>query len=150
MWACFQCKTRPSLVWFPCLKESWNFDMNFCWFAFMSNNHKSTQYKMFKSFRGKTKSIWVGLQVWRVFMPKVLKIWLEHFWVVLLEKNNKITENYVRKVWVQNLIILGWFQLRLVFVLEVMKYWPKLFWVVLMENNKKWTEKDVGMFRVQN
>jgi len=34
---------------------------------------------------------------------------MEYFSAVLTENNNKITENYVQKIWVKNVIILGWF-----------------------------------------
>jgi len=41
---------------------------------------------------------------------------------VLMRNNNKMSENDVGKVWVQNLFILGWFQLRQVFNPKVVNF----------------------------
>jgi len=41
---------------------------------------------------------------------KVMKFWLKYFLAILIGNNNKMIKNYVGKVWVQNLVILGyWF-----------------------------------------
>jgi len=34
---------------------------------------------------------------------------LLYFSPVLMGDNNKMTENYVQKIWVKNVVILGWF-----------------------------------------
>jgi len=33
----------------------------------------------------------------------------EYFVAVLTEINNKMTENYVQKIWIKNVVIWGWF-----------------------------------------
>ena len=48
-------------------------------------------------FWGKTRSFCGALQVWRVFMPKFIKFWLEYFRAILMQNNNKMTENDVER-----------------------------------------------------
>jgi len=50
---------------------------------------------MFESFGGKTKSFWIDLQVWQVFVSKVMKFWSKHFLTIMMGNNNKMTENDV-------------------------------------------------------
>jgi len=44
---------------------------------------------MFGSFGDKTMSFWVGLQVWRVFVSKVMKFWSKHFLAALMGKKQE-------------------------------------------------------------
>ena len=37
-----------------------------------------------------------------------------------MENNNKMTENYMQKIWMKNVVVLGWFPFWLVFVFRVM------------------------------
>jgi len=40
-------------------------------------------------------------------MHKDMNFWPEYFSVVLTENNNKMTENYVQKIWVKKVVIWG-------------------------------------------
>jgi len=59
-------------------------------------------------FGCKNKSSCVGLYLLGVFVHKNLNFWPEYFSAILTE-NNKMTENYVQKIWVENEVIWEWF-----------------------------------------
>jgi len=61
-----------------------------------------------------------------------------------------MTKKYVGKVWVQNLVILGWFPTSTNFCVKSLEILTRTFLAMLKGNDKKWTEKNVGMFWVQN
>jgi len=48
----------------------------------------------------------VTLGSFRAKWPKLVSV---IFWGVLMCNNNKMTKNYVQKIWVKNVVILGWF-----------------------------------------
>jgi len=62
--------------------------------------------------------------------------------------HNKMTENYVQKIWVKNVVILGWFPFWQLFVFTVVYFCSDHFLTVLMANNNKMTEHDVSKDRV--
>jgi len=97
----------------------------------MSNNYKSIQKIMFRSFGGNTKSFSVGLQVWRVFVLKLMKFWAKHFCVILIKNNKNCNRNNVSLFRVQNQVIMAWFSYFFALVVfmpkTVIKFWPKLF-----------------------
>jgi len=67
-----------------------------------------------------------------------------------MRRNNKMTENDMGKVWVQNLVILGWFPNSTRFHAKTREMLTRIFFrIVLIGNNKKWTKKNLVMFRVQ-
>jgi len=63
--------------------------------------------------------------------------------------NSKMIENYVRKIWVKNVVILGWFPFLEGFRAYDIFFRYVHFLTVLMENNNKMTEKDGRMVWVQ-
>jgi len=63
--------------------------------------------------------------------------------------NNKMTENYVQKIWVKNVVILGWFSFRQVFVFRVLFFCFEYFSTILIGNNNKLTENLVQMVWMQ-
>jgi len=51
--------------------------------------------------------------------------------------NNKMTEKYVQKIWVKNVVMLGWFPFWQAFVFRVLLFCFEHFLTILMENNNK-------------
>ena len=86
-------------------------------------------------FWDKKKSFLAGLQVLQIFVSKVMQFWVQYFWVVLIGNNNKMIENDVGKVWVQNSVILGWFPTLASFHAESHQI---LTWTFLSRTDKKW------------
>jgi len=79
---------KPSLLaWFSTLSDlvvsALERDMKFWTEVFLALfDVKQLQIdpkNIFRSFGGKTKSFCITLQVWLVFMPKVMKFWPKHF-----------------------------------------------------------------------
>jgi len=62
-----------------------------------------------------------------------------YFLVVLMGNNNKMTEHYVQKIWVKNVVILGLFPFWQVFVFRVLFFCFEHFLTILMGNNNKMT-----------
>jgi len=80
-----------------------------------------------------------------VFVHKDLNFWPEYFSVLLTENNNKMNENYVQKIWVKKVVVLGWFHFWQVFVQKVLYFGYKHCLTVLMRNNIKMIENNVRM-----
>jgi len=56
-----------------------------------------------------------------------------------------MTENYLQKIWVKNVVILGLFSFWQVFVFRAQFFFPQHFLTILMGNNDKMTKNDVHM-----
>ena len=63
--------------------------------------------------------------------------------------NNKMTENYVQKIWVKNEVIWVGFHFWQLFVFRVLYFCYQHFLAILMGNNNKMSENDVSMVLVQ-
>jgi len=63
--------------------------------------------------------------------------------------NNKMTENYVQKILVKNVVILGLFPFWQVFVFRVLFFCSEHFLTILMGNNNKMIENYLQMVWVQ-
>ena len=57
-----------------------------------------------------------------------------------MRNNNKMTKNYVQKIWVKNVVMLDWFPFWQVFVFRVLLFCSEHFFTILMGNNNKMTE----------
>jgi len=60
-----------------------------------------------------------------------------------------MTENYVQKIWMKNVVIWGWFLFLAGFVFMVLLFCSEHFLTILVGNNNKMTENDVHMVWVQ-
>jgi len=103
---------------------------------------------MCKRFGWKILSSRVGFYFWQVFVFVVLFFYSEHFLTILVENNNKMTENDVHMVWVQKHVIMCWF----VSFGSFRPKWPKLLSVIFVscidvkqqQNDRKLCAKDLG------
>jgi len=84
-----------------------------------------------------------------VFVSNDLNLWPLYFWVVLIGNKNKMTKNYVQKIWVKNVVILGWFPFLTGFHVRFLYFCSEHFSTILMRINNKMTQNDVWMVWVQ-
>jgi len=99
---------------------------------------------MFGCFEDKIKSSWVSLAS---FCAKIHDILTKIFFCHINGINNEMTKIDAGKVWVQNLVILGWIPTSAGFRVKTVEILTKTF-LSYTYGNKKWTKKNLGMFWV--